>query len=151
MIYSEEKMTVEQILFTKKSKELFVSKKIKRQVTLINIVFFFFCTYVLVLSIYGVIPTWLTLRMYTRLDIGNGVDDWPHYIQVYIIILIVFELAHIMVLLVTLFAFFSKTLGRFKNEIKLHGPAILIYCLVFLLTKSLRVDYYFYFLQSFKE
>lgn len=74
-----------------------------------------FCFIVFIVYAVGIIQKWLIFRMYTQVDIGNGVDDFPQYLFFYTILIIIFQVAMMLLLFVTLTLFFIKACKEHKE------------------------------------
>lgn len=63
-------------------------------------------------QVYGSLARWLVFKMYTRVKIGEGVDDFETYIFVYSIVTVVEQSVIMTAFLVTVALFFYKTCKR---------------------------------------
>jgi hypothetical protein len=151
LVWTEEKMSLNQILFSKKSMLHVKRKQIEFQENIISIAFRVLQVFVVIVQLYGLIPRWVIFRMYTRLQIGNGIDDFENWCLIFIIALLVQNLIILLTLLVVLIIFFYKTYKLNRNELRLHGPTIALYSLCLYLEKGFEYDLYIYMFQLFNQ
>lgn len=108
LIYTEEKLSLHQVIFNQWFKVHEGGQTIHKQIYLIRKVFLVACAILVVFQIGGVIKRWLIFRMYTHVQFGNGVDDFEDYLKWYTILVISTELAMIAAYVLVVILFFYK-------------------------------------------
>lgn len=138
MMITEENMTVEQIIFSKKHKEAPRAKRIHLQEQLINYLFYITCACVLAIHLFGLLPLYQILSTYTGINFEIGISD--KYRHIFCWVLISWQTILLSALVITLIMFFYIGYKNYKNELKLFGKAVLVYCVILLIENGILSD-----------
>lgn len=148
-------MNIQQLLLTKKHRGLDSTNRIEKQERIIGYCYSFASLWVIGTQIYGTVPRWLVFSNYTGLDFREGSESYEDFTSYEIAlsiftVFILFEelmmLTTLFVVLVFLFLFSSK---YNKLEMKIHGPAIIVYTIFLFIEKYSHTSEYIFMAQTF--